>query len=40
MACVATINRRPAVIRALAAVEEVRAFDKAAESAKDLLFGR
>jgi len=44
MAWVATINSRPAVARALAAVDEVRAkttqFDKAGEGAKDRLFGR
>jgi GSH-dependent disulfide-bond oxidoreductase len=44
MAWVATINSRPAVTRALAAVDEVRAkttqFDKAADGAKDRLFGR
>jgi GSH-dependent disulfide-bond oxidoreductase len=44
MAWVATINNRPAVTRALAAVDEVRAkttaFDKAGEGAKDRLFGR
>jgi GST-like protein len=43
MAWVATINRRPAVIHALAAVDEVWAkttqFDKAADGAKDRLFG-
>jgi GST-like protein len=44
MAWVGTINSRPAVTRALAAVDEVRAkttqFDKAADGAKDRLFGR
>jgi GST-like protein len=44
MSWVATINSRPAVTRALAAVDEVRAkttaFDKAGEAAKDRLFGR
>jgi len=44
MAWVATINSRPAVARALAAVDGVRAkttqFDKAGEGAKDRLFGR
>jgi GSH-dependent disulfide-bond oxidoreductase len=44
MAWVATIDNRPAVTRALAAVDEVRAkttaFDKAGEGAKDRLFGR
>jgi GSH-dependent disulfide-bond oxidoreductase len=44
MAWVATINNRPAVTRALATVNEVRAkttaFDKAGEGAKDRLFGR
>ena len=44
MAWVATIDSRPAVARALAAVDEVRAkttaFDKAGEGAKDRLFGR
>ena len=44
MAWVATINSRPAVTRALAAVDGVRtkttAFDKAGEGAKDRLFGR
>ena len=44
MAWVAAINSRPAVTRALAAVDEVRAkttaFDKAGEGAKDRLFGR
>jgi len=44
MVWVATINNRPAVTRALAAVDEVRAkataFDKAGEGAKDRLFGR
>jgi GSH-dependent disulfide-bond oxidoreductase len=44
MAWVATINSRPAVARALAAVDEVRAkttqFDKAGDGAKDRLFGR
>jgi GSH-dependent disulfide-bond oxidoreductase len=44
LAWVATINSRPAVTRALAAVDEVRAkttqFDKAADGAKDRLFGR
>jgi GST-like protein len=44
MAWVATINSRPAVTRALAAVDEVRTkttqFDKAGEGAKDRLFGR
>jgi len=43
MAWVATINSRPAVTRALAAVDEVRAkttaFDKAGEGAKGRLFG-
>jgi GST-like protein len=44
MAWVATINNRPAVSRALAAVDDVRAkttaFDKAGEEAKDRIFGR
>ena len=44
MAWVATIDRRPAVARALAAVDGVRAkttaFDKAGDEAKDRLFGR
>jgi GST-like protein len=44
MAWVATINSRPAVTRALAAVDQVRAkttaFDKAGEGPKDRLFGR
>jgi GSH-dependent disulfide-bond oxidoreductase len=44
MAWVATINSRPAVTRALAAVDGVRAkttqFDKAGDEAKDRLFGR
>jgi GST-like protein len=44
MAWVATINSRPAVTHALAAVDEVRAkttqFEKAADGAKDRLFGR
>jgi len=44
MAWVATIDSRPAVTRALAAVDEVRAkttaFDKADDEAKDRLFGR
>ena len=44
IAWVATINSRPAVTRALGAVDEVRAkttaFDKADEGAKDRLFGR
>ena len=44
MAWVATINSRPAVTRALAAVDGVRAkttaFDRAGEGAKDRLFGR
>jgi GSH-dependent disulfide-bond oxidoreductase len=44
MAWVATINSRPAVIRPLAAVDEVRAkttaFDKTHEGARDRLFGR
>ena len=44
MAWVATINSRPAVTRALAAVDEARAkttvFDKAGEGAKDRVFGR
>jgi len=44
MAWVATINSRPAVTRALASVDEVRAkttaFEKAGEGAKDRLFGR
>jgi len=44
MAWVATINARPLVTRALAAIDEVRAkttaFDKAGDEAKDHLFGR
>jgi hypothetical protein len=44
MAWVGTINSRPAMTRALAAVDEVRAkttqFDKAGEVARDRLFGR
>jgi GSH-dependent disulfide-bond oxidoreductase len=44
MAWVTMINSRPAVTRALAAVDEVRAkttqFDKAGDGAKDRLFGR
>jgi GST-like protein len=44
MAWVSTINTRPAVTRALAAVDDVRAkttqFDKAGHEAKDRLFGR
>jgi GST-like protein len=44
MAWVGTINSRPAVTRALAAVDELRAkttaFDNAGEGAKDRLFGR
>lgn len=44
MAWVTTINSRPAVSRALAAVDDARAkttaFDKAGEAAKDGLFGR
>ena len=44
MAWVTTITSRPAVTRALAAVDEVRAkttaFDKAGDGAKDRLFGR
>jgi hypothetical protein len=44
MAWVGTINNRPAVTRALAAVDEVRAkttqFDKAGKGAQDRLFGR
>jgi hypothetical protein len=44
MRWVATINERPAVKRALAAVDEVRArttqFDKAQPEALDKLFGR
>jgi GSH-dependent disulfide-bond oxidoreductase len=44
MAWVATINSRPAVARALAAVDDVRAkttqFDKAGAEAMDRLFGR
>jgi GST-like protein len=44
MAWVAKINSRPAVTRALAAVDEVRAkttqFDKAADGAKDRLLSR
>jgi GST-like protein len=44
MSWVATINSRPAVTRALAAVDEVRAkttqFDKAADGAKDRLLSR
>jgi GSH-dependent disulfide-bond oxidoreductase len=44
MAWVATINSRPAVTRALAAADEVRAkttqLDKTGDGAKDRLFGR
>ena len=44
MSWVATINSRPAVARALAAVDDVRskttAFDKADDDAKDRIFGR
>jgi hypothetical protein len=44
MPWVATINSRPAVTRALAAADQVRAkttaFNKAGEGAKDRLFGR
>ena len=44
MAWVGTINNRPAVTRALAAIDEVRAnttqFDKADDGAKDPLLGR
>jgi GST-like protein len=44
MAWVGTIAARPAVVRALAKVDEVRAkttqFDKAAAAAMDRLFGR
>jgi GSH-dependent disulfide-bond oxidoreductase len=44
MACVETVAARPAVQRALAAVDDVRAkttrFDKAGAEAMDRLFGR
>jgi GSH-dependent disulfide-bond oxidoreductase len=44
MAWVAKINARPAVVKALAAVDEVRSkttqFDKAGDAEKDRLFGR